>query len=85
MKEVALERGVGHVPVTICTFTNERKLYLAPGVNMRTTHPVELTDPVLPNPPKSELKFLGKVMHCCDTVLKAAASGPKSPANLHGI
>ena len=84
MKEVALERGVGQVPVTICTFTNERKLYLSPGVNMRTTHPVELTDPVLPNPPKSELKFLGKVMHCSDTVLKAA-SGPKSPANLHGI
>ena len=81
VREVASERGVGQVPVTICTFTNERKLYLSPGVNMRKTHPEELTDPVLPNPPKSELNFLGKVMHRCDIVLKAA-SGPKSSANL---
>ena len=66
MRELAPERGVGQVPVTICTFTNERKLYLSPGVNMRTAaeHPEELTEPVLPNPPRSALNFPGKVMHC---------------------
>ena len=68
MKEVASELGVGQVPVTICTFTNDRKLYLSPGVNMRTAaeHPEELTEPVLPNTPRSALNFLGKVMHCFD-------------------
>ena len=68
VREVASERGVGQIPVTISTFTNERKLYLSPGVNMRTAdeHPEELTEPVLPNPPRSALNFLGKVMHCFD-------------------
>ena len=47
------------LPVTISTFTNDRKLYLSPGVNMRSTHPVELVNPVSPNPAKSEVVFPG--------------------------
>ena len=39
VREIAPEKyRVGQVPVTISTSTNERKLYLSPGVNMRTTH-----------------------------------------------
>ena len=57
-RKVALEdENVGQIPVTISTFTNERKLYLSPGVNMRTTHPEELTDPVLPYPRNTKLEF----------------------------
>ena len=58
-RKVALEKDVGQIPVTISTFTNERKLYLSPGVNMRTAaeHPEELTDPVLPYPRKTKLEF----------------------------
>ena len=60
VREIAPERyGVGQVPVTISTFTNERKLYLSPGVNMRTAdeHPEELTDPVPPDNRKTRLEF----------------------------
>ena len=58
-RKVALEKDVGQIPVTISTFTNERKLYLSPGVNMRSVaeHPEELTDPVLPYPQKTKLEF----------------------------
>ena len=58
-RKVALDEDVGQIPVTISTFTNDRKLYLSPGVNMRTAdeHPEELTDPVLPYPRKTELEF----------------------------
>ena len=60
VREIAPQKyGVGQVPVTISTFTNERKLYLSPGVNMRTAaeHPEELTDPVLPYPRRTKLEF----------------------------
>ena len=58
VREIASDKyKVGQVPVTISTFTNERKLYLSPGVNMRTTHPKELTDPVLPYPQKTTLEI----------------------------
>ena len=50
--------GVGQVPVTISTFTNERKLYLSPGVNMRTEHPESLRNPVQPDNEKTKLKIL---------------------------
>lgn len=41
--------GRGQVPVTISTFTNGRKLYLSPGVNMRTKdHPESFTKGELP-------------------------------------
>ena len=58
-RKVALDADVGQIPVTISTFTNDRKLYLSPGVNMRTAaeHPEELTDPVLPDPRKTRLEF----------------------------
>jgi len=59
VRELAPERGVGQLPVTISTFTNERKLYLSPGVNMRTTHPDELYDPVLGYPQRSKIIFRG--------------------------
>ena len=57
--------------MTISTFTNERKLYLSPGVNMRTAdeHPEELTDPVPPDNRKTRLEFRrtlrGKVVLSC--------------------
>ena len=58
-QKVAGNCGVGQVPVTISTFTNERKLYLSPGVNMRTTHPESLRNPILPNPRKTEMEYKG--------------------------
>ena len=61
VREIAPEQdGVGQVPVTISTFTNERKLYLSPGVNMRTTHPESLRKPVLPNPRKTVIEYKGE-------------------------
>ena len=64
VREIAPQKyGVGQVPVTISTFTNERKLYLSPGVNMRTAHPEELTDPVLPYPRNTKLEFTRKLAH----------------------
>ena len=61
VREIAPEKyGVGQLPVTISTFTNERKLYLSPGVNMRTTHPESLRKPVLPNLRKTEIKYEGE-------------------------
>ena len=60
VREIAPEKyGVGQVPVTISTFTNERKLYLSPGVNMRATHPESLRNPILPNPRKTEMEYKG--------------------------
>ena len=61
VREIAPQKyGVGQLPVTISTFTNERKLYLSPGVNMRTTHPESLRKPVLPNPRKTEIEYKGE-------------------------
>ena len=61
VQEIASDKyKVGQVPVTISTFTNERKLYLSPGVNMRTTHPESLRKPILPNPRKTEIKYEGE-------------------------
>mgnify|MGYP001800853991 CR=1 FL=1 len=61
VRELAPEKyGVGQLPVTISTFTNERKLYLSPGVNMRTTHPESLRKPVPPNPPKTVIEYKGR-------------------------
>ena len=60
VQEIASDKyKVGQLPVTISTFTNERKLYLSPGVNMRTTHPESLRKPILPNPRKTEIKYEG--------------------------
>ena len=61
VQEIASDKyKVGQVPVTISTFTNERKLYLSPGVNMRTTHPESLRNPVLPNPRKTVIEYKGE-------------------------
>ena len=60
-RKVALEdEDAEQIPVTISTFTNERKLYLSPGVNMRTTHPESLRNPVLPNPRKTVIEYKGE-------------------------
>ena len=59
MRGLAEEKGKGQVPVTISTFTNERKLYLSPGVNMRTEHPDSLRNPVQPNPRKTTVEYKG--------------------------
>lgn len=59
MRGLAKGKGKGQVPITISTFTKERKLYLSPGVNMRTEHPESLRDPVQPNPRKTVIDYKG--------------------------
>ena len=40
---------IGQMPKATCNFTKLRKLYLKPGVNMRTSdHPYDNTDAVYP-------------------------------------
>ena len=69
VREVVPESyGVGQVPVTISTFTNERKLYLSPGVNMRTEHPDSLRNPVQPADKKTELKIHGGIIIIIEVV-----------------
>lgn len=54
------KRTAGTVPISICTFTNGRRLYLSPGINMRThDHPEAFTSPVLPQTIKMP-KFTGE-------------------------
>lgn len=60
VRELTPERfGKGQLPVTISTFTNERKLYLSPGVNMRTAdHPDSFTEPVQPSGSQVKTKLI---------------------------
>lgn len=60
-------QGSEQIPVTISTFTNGRKLYLSPGVDMRNVdHPDSFTSKELP-PPDSQriqLNWRGILLIC---------------------
>lgn len=46
------------IPITMCTFTHGRKLYLSPGIRMRTeNHPSSICDAKIPGKMQTEIKW----------------------------
>ena len=56
VRKEAKEQGDEQIPVSTCTFTHGRKLYLYPGIDMRTSnHPESVVNATLPVNPRNLL------------------------------